>query len=293
MTTLEPGRMLDGVFAVRRKERRISRKGAPYLALTLGDASGAISAVIFDEADWFAGQFEEGDRVRVAGEVTSRGGRSVLRVRSLRPAEAADNDVDLLPRSHRDPDDMFGFVLGLADEVVDVGLRAVLDAMTGDQGLAEQWRTVPCTRSGHHAYLGGLVEHSVGVAMLCQSLCTWHPRVDSDLLVTAALLHDIGYVRCFTVGPATVDQTEEGRLLGHVPIGQQMVGEIAHTVGLSDERRLALLHVIGWHHGPPAGAHISQASAEAVALWRANAMESGVKARLEGVSALDDTSISI
>lgn len=288
VTTLEPGRPIEGVFAVRRKERRMSRKGSPYLALTLGDATGTISAVIFDEADWFAGQFEEGDRVRVTGEVTARGGKSVLRVRSLRPAEAADQDVDLLPKSHRDPEDMFGFVLGLADEVYEPGLRDVLEAFTGDEALAEKWRTVPCTRNGHHAYLGGLVEHSVGVAMLCQSLCTWHPRVDADLLVTAALLHDIGLTRCFEVGEATVDQTEEGRMLGHLVIGQQMVDQVAREVGLADDRRLALLHVIGWHHGPPAGAHISQASPEALALWRANAMESGVKARLEGVSALDD-----
>jgi 3'-5' exoribonuclease len=288
MTTLEPGRPIEGVFAVRRKERRMSRKGSPYLALTLGDATGTISAVIFDEADWFAGQFEEGDRVRVTGEVTARGGKSVLRVRSLRPAEAADQDVDLLPKSHRDPEDMFGFVLGLADEVIDPGLRDVLQAFADDAELAQMWRTVPCTRNGHHAYLGGLIEHSVGVAMLCQSLCTWHPRVDSDLLVAAALLHDIGYVRCFVVGEATVDQTEEGRMLGHLVIGQQMVDEVSHQVGLAPDRRLALLHVIGWHHGPPPGAHISGASPEAIALWRANAMEAGVKARLEGASTLDE-----
>ncbi len=288
MTTLEPGRPVEGVFAVRRKERRMSRKGSPYLALTLGDATGTISAVIFDEADWFAGQFEEGDRVRVTGEVTDRGGRTVLRVRSLRPAEAADAEVDLLPRSHRDPDDMWGFVLGLADEVHDPGLRALLDRMTGDAALAEAWRTVPCTRSGHHAYLGGLVEHTVGVTMLCQSLCTWHPAVNSDLLVTAALLHDIGHTRNWAVGPATVEQTGEGRAIGHLVIGQQMVDDAARATGLDDDQRLPLLHAIGWHHGPPAGAHISQASAEALALWRANAMEAGVKARLEGASALDD-----
>lgn len=288
MATLEPGRPVEGVFAVRRKERRMSRKGSPYLALTLGDATGTIPAVIFDEPDWFAGQFEEGDRVRVTGEVTDRGGRAVLRVRSLRPAEAADAEVELIPRSHRDPEDMWGFVLGIADEVHDPGLRALLDAMTSDAALADAWRTVPCTRSGHHAYLGGLVEHTVGVAMLCQGLTTWHPRLDADLLVTAALLHDVGHTRNWHVGPATVEQTDEGRAIGHLAIGQQMVDQAARASGLPDLRRLALLHAISWHHGPPAGQHISQASPEALALWRANAMEAGVKARLEGVSLLDD-----
>ena len=109
-----------------------------------------------------------------------------------------------------------------------------------------------------------------------------------DLLVAAALLHDIGYVRCFVVGEATVDQTEEGRMLGHLVIGQQMVDEVSRQVGLAPDRRLALLHVIGWHHGPPPGAHISGASPEAIALWRANALEAGVQARLEGASTLDE-----
>lgn len=77
-------------------------------------------------------------------------------------------------------------------------------------------------------------------------------------------------------------------MLGHVVIGQQMVDGVSRQVGLAEDRRLALLHVIGWHHGPPPGAHISGASAEALALWRANALDAGVKARLEGVSALDD-----
>lgn len=266
----------------------MSRKGSPYLALTLGDATGTIPAVIFDEPDWFAGQFEEGDRVRVTGEVTDRGGRAVLRVRSLRPAEAADAEVELLPRSHRDPEDMWGFVLGLADEVHDPGLRALLAAMTADAALAGAWRTVPCTRSGHHAYLGGLVEHTVGVAMLCQGLSTWHPRLDADLLVTAALLHDVGHTRNWEVRSATVEQTDEGRALGHLAIGLQMVDMAARASGLGDDRRLALLQAIAWHHGPPAGQHVGQASAEAVALWRANSMEAGVKARMEGASALDD-----
>jgi 3'-5' exoribonuclease len=124
--------------------------------------------------------------------------------------------------------------------------------------------------------------------MLCQSLCTWHPRLDPDLLVTAALLHDIGHTRNWEVRSATVEQTDEGRALGHLAIGMQMVDHATRAAGVSDERRLALLQAIAWHHGPPAGAHVSQASPAALALWRANALEAGVKARLEGVSLLDD-----
>jgi len=279
--SLEPGSPLEGVYAVRRKERRLSRQGRPFLALTLADATGAVPAVLFDEPDYFAGQFEEGDRVRVTGRVGERDGRPRVVVSHLRAAPDEAAPEDLLPRAHRDPDELFGFVLHLADEVGDPGLRAVLDALTGDAALARDWRTMPCTRSGHHAYLGGLVEHTVGVASLVQTLATWHPRLDADLLLAAALVHDIGHARAFRLG-ATFEPTDEGRLIGHLAIGHEIVGDAARSAGLPASRRAELLHVIGWHHGPPPGQAPGGASPEALALWRANHLEVGVKARLEG-----------
>ena len=131
-------------------------------------------------------------------------------------------------------------MLHLADEVGDPGLRAVLGLLTGDEDLARAWRTMPCTRSGHHAYLGGLVEHTVGVASVVQALSVWHPRVNADLVLAAALVHDIGHARAFRLG-ATFELTEEGRLLGHVAIGHEIVGEAARRAGLTTERRAELL----------------------------------------------------
>jgi 3'-5' exoribonuclease len=286
LSALEAGVPIEGVYAVRSKERRLSRQGRPFLALTLSDASGAVPAMVFDEPDFFGAQFEEGDRVLVTGRVTERDGRARVVVSHLRPAGDEAAPGDLLPRSHRDPDELFGFVLHLADEIADPGLRRVLDALTGDQELAAAWRTMPCTRSGHHAYLGGLVEHTVGVASLVQTLALWHPRLDADLLLAAALVHDIGHARAFRVG-ATFEVTEEGRLLGHLAIGHEIVGDAARRAGIGVERRAALLHAMAWHHGPPPGQGPGGASPEALALWRANALEAGVKGRLEGPGALD------
>ena len=286
ISSLEAGAPLEGVYAVRRKERRLSRQGKPFLALTLADATGAVPAMVFDEADFFGDQFAEGDRVRVSGRVSERDGRRSVIISHLRPAADESTAEDLLPRSHRDPDELFGFVLHLADEVGDPGLRAVLGLLTGDDDLARAWRTMPCTRSGHHAYLGGLVEHTVGVASVVQALSVWHPRVDSDLVLAAALVHDIGHARAFRLG-ATFELTEEGRLLGHVTIGHEIVGEAARRAGLTTERRAELLHVIDWHHGPPPGQPPGAASAEALALWRANQLETAVKSRLEGPGPVD------
>lgn len=281
VSSLEAGRPVEGVYAVRRKERRLSRQGTPFLALTLADATGAVPAMVFDQPDYFAEQFEVGDRIRVAGRVGGRDGRLQITVSHLRPAGAEVDAADLLPRSRRDPDEVFGFILHLADEVHDEGLRALLGALTGDEDLARAWRAAPCTRAGHHAYMGGLVEHTVGVASLVQALSTWHPRLDSDLLLAAALVHDIGHARAFTLG-ATFELTDEGRLLGHLAIGHRIVDDAARRVGLPEPRRARLLHALDWHHGPPAGQPAGAGEPEALALWRANALEASVKARLEG-----------
>jgi len=281
IATLEPGRPVEGTYAVRRKERRLSRAGKPFLSVTLADATGAIPAMLFDEVDFFSGQFEEGDRVRVAGRVVEHGGRTQITLSHVRTASEEAPAEALLPRSHRDPDELFGFVVHLADEVADPGLRRLLDALLSDEALARAWRTVPCTRSGHHAYMGGLVEHTVGVASVCQTLAQWHPRLDVDLLLCAALAHDVGYTRAFRMG-ATFELTDEGRLLGHLVLGHEIVSRAAEAAGLGPDRRLALLHAVAWHHGPPAGQPPRSASPEALALWRANALETAVKARLEG-----------
>ena len=238
LAALKGGTAVEGVYAVRRKERRLSRQGRPFLALTLADASGSVRAVVLDEPDFFGDQFEEGDRIRVAGRVSERAGRHEVLVSHLRPAGDEAGAEELLPRSHREPEELFGFVLHLADEVADPGLRATLDALTGDAELAREWRTMPCTRSGHHAYLGGLVEHTVGVASLVQTLCTWHPRLDADLLLAAALVHDLGHARAFRLG-ATFELSEAGRLLGHLALGHEIVDRAAAKAGLAEGRRLA------------------------------------------------------
>lgn len=286
VANLEVGSPVEGVYAVRKKERRLSRQGDPYLVVTLSDASGAIPGYVFDQADYFAGQFEEGDRVRVAGQVVARSGRPSVRIRHLRQAADEVGAEALLPRSHRPPDELMGFAELLAGEIAHPRLRALAEGVLGDDGLAQGWLTAPCTRSGHHAYQGGLLEHTVGVASLCQTLTQWHPRLDPDLLVCAALVHDVGHIRSWRLA-ATFELTDEGRLLGHLAIGHEIVDAAARRTGMPDGERLALLHTIAWHHGAPAGQPPTAASPEALALWRVNGLETAVKSRLEGPGPID------
>ena len=144
--------------------------------------------------------------------------------------------------------------------------------------MRAQWRRAPCTRGGHHAYLGGLLEHTVAVGTLALEACQLHPRLNSDLLVTAALVHDLGKTREFTYG-AEIGLSEEGRLLGHVVLGQLLLEP--RLAGLSAERRVALLHCVLTHHGADAAPGRRFGSPEALALYRLNALDASVKGALE------------
>lgn len=279
---LVPDSDVDGVFACTRKEKLTARSGTPYLSVELRDATGRIGARAFRDASFLAGQFERGDIVRVAGRVESFQDQAQINLRTIRraePGEGAD-PRDFLPAAYRDIDELEGFFEHLAREVHDPALGGLLEALLNDRELRDALRTAPCSRDGHHAYLGGLLEHTVAVGILAQQTCDLHRRLDSDLLIAAALLHDIGKTREFSFG-AEIGTTDEGRLLGHLQLGASIIGDLAARAGgLPRERELALLNCVLSHHGP-SGAAKGFASAEALALYRINAVDAGVKGALE------------
>ena len=281
IATLRPGDEIAGVYACTRKDRLVARSGAPYLAVELRDRSGAIAGRVFRDADLQAGRFDRGDLVRVAGRVERF--REELQVELRAIARAAEGEADpaaFLPVAYRDLDELDGFVEHLAGEVRDAGFAALLNDLLGDGELRSALRRSPCTRAGHHAYLGGLLEHTVAVATLAVETCTLHPRLDQDLLLTAAIVHDLGKTREFTLG-AEIGLTDEGRLLGHVELGLRLLEARAARTGLDAARRVALAHCVLTHHGPDTAPGRRFGSAEALALFRVNALDAAVKGALE------------
>jgi 3'-5' exoribonuclease len=274
---LRAGEPVDAVFACSRKERLLTRAGTPYLALELRDKTGTIAARVFRDADVLAGRFERGDLVRVAGRVERFRDELQIEVRAIARAEGAD-PAAFLPVAYRDLDELDGFLEHLAREVHDPAYRELLDRLLGDAALRAEWRRAPCTRNGHHAYLGGLLEHTVAVATLALETCQLHVRLNSDLLITAAIVHDLGKTREFTYG-AEIGLTDEGRLLGHVALGQRLLDE--RGAGLPQDRLLALSHCVLTHHGADAAPGRRFGSPEALALYRLNALDASVKGALE------------
>ncbi len=272
---LRAGDMVDAVFACSRKDRLMARSGTPYLALELRDRTGAIQARAFKDADVLSGRFDRGDLVRVAGRVERFRDELQLEVRNIAKAEQAD-PAAFLPVAYRNVDELEGFLEHLEREVHDAAYAGLLQQLLDDDALRAQWRRAPCTRGGHHAYLGGLLEHTVAVGTLALECATLHPRLNPDLLLTAALVHDLGKTREFTYG-AEIGLTDEGRLLGHVVLGQRILDRCE----LPDDRRLALAHCVLTHHGPQNAPGGRFGSAEALALYRLNALDASVKGALE------------
>jgi 3'-5' exoribonuclease len=229
---------------------------------------------VWSDVELLDGRFAEGDAVRVLGRVERFDGRLQVQVRAVEPIEDAD-PATLTPTLRRDADELDGFFEFLAAEIAHPGLAAVVSSFAGDTVIRAALRELPAAGAdGHHGYAGGLLEHTVGVATLCRETSQLHPRLRTDLLLAAALLHDVGRIRELGRGPA-FRPTEEGRLLGHVHLGLRMVEERARDL---DPAVLAeLLHAIAAHHERPAAR-----TAEAAVLYHANQLDAQAATRPVG-----------
>jgi 3'-5' exoribonuclease len=267
-------RTVDAVFAVARKRRLTTRGGKPYLALELVDPSGRIEGRVWHDVELLDRRFAEGDAVRVLGRVERFDGRLQLAVRTV---EAADTDPgSLAPTLRREADELEGFLEFLAAEIAHAGLASLVGRVLDDETRSGM-RSLPAAGAdGHHGYAGGLLEHTVGVTTLARETAQHHPRLRADLLLAAALLHDVGRVRELGRGPS-FRPTREGEILGHVQLGVRLVDERAGA--LEATVRAELLHAIATHHDRTA-----TRTAEAAVLYHANQLDAVAATRPVGDS---------
>lgn len=281
---LGDGMRADSLFSLRSRDIRSARTGDAYLALELSDSSGAIPAVMFrpspaDEA------LPVGSVVRVSGTVTTYRGVRRVSVESLLPVEAYE-PRDFLPSGVRDREEMLSELRLLVKRIRDPRLRAVARAVFGAPGFIDRFAACPGGTGRHHAYIGGLLEHTIAVATLCESLAASYATADRDLLVTAALLHDVGKTEelSFDTG---FDYTDAGRLVGHVVLGERIVSRAIDGLSraLPDDVALRLRHALLAHHGEREwGAPCRPCSLEALLLHHADNLDAQAAAFLEAVS---------
>ena len=266
---LAEDRVVEGLYAVARKQRLRTRSGSPYLALELVDPTGKIEARVWNDVELLDKRFGEGDAVRVLGRVERFRDRLQLEVRSLEPAE--DDPATLVPEGRRDPEELDGFFEFLAAEVAHPGLRTLVGRFVGDADFRTRLRVLPATPDTHHSWTGGLLEHTVAVASLCREATQLHARLRADILLAAALLHDVGRTRELDRGPLFLP-TAEGRLLGHVHLGVRLIEDRAG--GLEPDALAEVVHAVAAHHDAR-GAR----TAEASVLYHANQLDAAAAVR--------------
>jgi 3'-5' exoribonuclease len=288
---LRAGDLVVSFFVIRRKEIRTKRDSAEtYLSLELADRSGRIGASIWEDSANPDLQFDElrdalqvGDVVKVQGKVVSYRDRLYLNVERLRKSTEADS-IDftrLVPTSERDPEEMWSELERMVASVESMPLRQLLKQIFSNPEIKQRFMETPGGKQWHHAYVGGLLEHTLAVTAICDRLASLYDGVDRDLLVTAALLHDIGKIRSYQTFP-TFDFTDEGRLLGHIVIGSQMVAESIGRIGdFPEEMAKQLQHLILSHQGKLEQASpVVPMTLEALILYYADELDSKANAFL-------------
>ena len=283
VSRLSPGEAVSETFFLREIEERSTRDGRPFLALKLSDRTGILEGRMWGQT-LDAGNPAPLTFVRIEGRVERYRGRLRLLVEAAGVIEAAGlNQRDFLPGSYRSTEEMTGFLSYFLTEVFDEDYQALLQSFFSRPGFMEKFSLAPGDVRSHHAYLGGLLEHTVSVATLCQHTAVQHPRLNSDLLITAALLHDIGKIEEFCY-EGRISLSREGKLLGHVLIGQRMIEQRLREE-LPDfprEKELQLVHAVISHHGELEwGAPKRPQSAEALVLHHVDNLDARVKGFFE------------
>jgi 3'-5' exoribonuclease len=250
VTELKENETFSGSFLVKAKTLGNTRSGNPFLRIRLADRSGETEGRIWERALELAGEFQVNDVVRLRAKVERYQGELQLNISDLKRLDPTEVDATLyLPTGPKDPEDQWLRLNDLAAQVKNSYLKRLLRSFFTDVDFVGKMKQSPAAKVMHHAYLGGLLEHTVSVTRLLGRICDHYPRLNRDLLVTGAILHDIGKLDEFSYH-LQVDYTDAGRLLGHVVLGVQRVQEKINKIkGFPPDLALALQHLMVSHHG--------------------------------------------
>ncbi len=248
---MEDGSRITACYSVVRSAVATTKQDKPYLRLELTDLHGTIQGRVWDHAERYGALVEPGVYVGVRGRVEVFQGQPQVNVDHLERVRVEPEDLGFfMPRCPRDPLAMDAELTDLMASVREPALKKLLRALLGPQTETGAWyRKAPAAKRNHHAYVGGLLEHTLSVTKLCASMAQHYgPIIDRDLLITGALLHDIGKVREIAT-QAGFPYTSEGKLLGHMILGIEMVHEAGRRLNVPDDRLRLVQHLIAAHQG--------------------------------------------
>ena len=284
------GDNISDIYLIKNRQSAVTKNGKPYESLILQDKTGTIDAKIWEPNSAGIDDFDVLDYVQIVGKVTSFNGAlqvSVNRARSCREGEYIP--ADYLPVSSKDINEMYSELLGFIESVKSEYLNKLLKLFfVEDSDFVGQFKESSAAKSIHHGFIGGLLEHTLSVTKMCNYYASAYPALNRDLLLSVAMLHDIGKVKELSKFPVN-DYTDDGQLLGHIVMGVEMVGrKIDEIPGFPDKLAGEVKHCILAHHGEyEFGSPKKPAIIEAVALNFAD----NTDAKLETMSELFNSTI--
>jgi len=247
---LKPGETVEDVFAVTEKTLGKKKDGNRYLTFNLSDRSGSIKAVLWEHADRTAAEIRNGGLVHIRGTVSEYQGFLQVVVKAAAPVrEAAVDPEAFLPKTKRSIEAMFAHLIRLCDTLEDAHFKRLLMAFLNDEAWIPRFKKAPAAKMMHHAYIGGLLEHTLSMTLLGDVVARHYSGVDRDLLLAGAVLHDIGKTEEF-IYHHVIDYSDTGRLLGHILMGIRMID--VKLEALSDfpaEKAALIKHLVLSHHG--------------------------------------------
>jgi 3'-5' exoribonuclease len=271
--SLREGERINEIYLCKVKQPALTKAGKPYDNVVLQDKTGTLDAKIWEPGSVGIDEFDALDYIAVMGDITSFQGNLQLNIKRVRKVEEGEYEPkDYLPVSTRDVEEMYGELTAIITSVENPYLKKLLESFfVEDKEFEKRFKFHSAAKTVHHGFVGGLLEHTLGVAKHCDYFASAYPMLNRDLLVSAAIFHDIGKLEELSTFPEN-DYTDAGQLLGHIMIGAEMVGERIRQIpnfpkGLANE----LKHCILAHHGElEFGSPKKPALAEALALSMAD-----------------------
>lgn len=250
VNNLISGSTINDIFILSEKNVSQKKDGNNFLNISISDKTGTVKGVVWNNVDKLIENVSTGDLVHINGNVSEyKGGLQVV-VKKMEPCQTESVDFSaFLPCTDHDVDNMYNRLLQIIDSIKTVYYKKLLELFFHDEKFAALFKTAPAAKKMHHAYLGGLLEHSLSVAILSTKIAGHYNGIDMDLLITGAILHDIGKVKEFKY-KTSIDYSDEGRLLNHIVIGVEMVtARVGQVDDFPEEKALLLKHLIISHHG--------------------------------------------
>jgi len=290
INTLREGEHVQDVYLVKSKQRAVAKNGKQYDNVVLQDKTGTIEAKIWDVGSAGIEEFDALDYVYIGGDVTSFMDKPQLNIKRAKVCGEGEYDpADYLPVSDYDIDEMYNELLEIIDSLQDKDYKAIAEAFFKDDAIKKAFSFHSAAKSVHHGFVGGLLEHSLSVTRNCNFFAGNYPFLNRDLLLTAAMLHDIGKIKELSTFPEN-DYTDEGQLLGHIVIGAEWISNAAKTIpNFPAQKLVQLKHCILAHHGElEYGSPKKPALVEALALSFADNIDAKMETWKEALQAIPE-----